>query len=138
MAKLVSAFILGLVLVTQSATAQNKTSRPAASGFSFDVYGDSRSMMYLPYNKDQEAEARKLMVDMFALVLPQKVADEVVQKNVKLIYDPSTNELVQMVIYGDEPSQVDHPNPFAHLELGRGEYAPLLLPQSQLVKSRFQ
>ena len=41
--------------------------QPAESGFSFAVYGDSRSMMYLPYNADQEAEARKLMVDMFTL-----------------------------------------------------------------------
>src|SRR5271167_3321372 len=73
-----------------------KASAPAA--FSFDVYGDSRSMMYLPYKQDQEAEARQLMVDMFELVLPVKVADAVVQKDVKLIYDPSNNELVQVIM----------------------------------------
>jgi Calcineurin-like phosphoesterase len=66
--------------------------------FSFDVYGDSRSMMYLPYKQDQEAEARQLMVDMFELVLPVKVADAVVQKDVKLIYDPSNSELVQIMM----------------------------------------
>jgi len=33
----------------------------SSSGFSFDVYGDSRSMMYLPYKMDQERDARKLM-----------------------------------------------------------------------------
>jgi hypothetical protein len=49
-----------------------KASSPAA--FSFDVYGDSRSMMYLPYKQDQEAEARELMVDMFELALPAKMA----------------------------------------------------------------
>jgi hypothetical protein len=49
--------------------AQEK-SKTAKAGFSFDVYGDSRSMMYLPYKQDQEAEARKLIVDMFELVLP--------------------------------------------------------------------
>jgi hypothetical protein len=66
--------------------------------FSFDVYGDSRSMMYLPYRADQEADARKLMVDMFNLVLPEKVSEEVVNKDVKLIYDPTTHELAQMVM----------------------------------------
>jgi len=79
------------------AIAQNAEST-ASSGFSFDVYGDSRSMMYLPYKADQEADARKLMVDMFDLVLPQKVSEEVVEKNVKLIYDPSSHELVQVVM----------------------------------------
>ena len=42
----------------------------ADKGFSFAVYGDSRSMMYLPYKQDEEAQARELMVDMFELVLP--------------------------------------------------------------------
>ena len=51
-----------------------------AQGFSFAVYGDSRSMMYLPYKAEQEAEARDLMVEMFELVLPEKVAAEVDQK----------------------------------------------------------
>ena len=61
-------------------------------------------MMYLPYKADQEAEARQLMVDMFALVLPVKVADEVVKKDVKLIYDPATKELVQIVMPFMRPS----------------------------------
>ena len=38
------------------------------------------------------------MVDMFELVLPSKVAAAVVQKDVKLTYDPATKELVQMVM----------------------------------------
>jgi hypothetical protein len=80
-----------------TATAQ-QVSHPADSGFSFDVYGDSRSMMYLPYKQDQEAEARRFMADIFDLVLPEKVADAVVQKDVKLIYDPSNKELVQIVM----------------------------------------
>jgi predicted phosphohydrolase len=67
-------------------------------GFSFAVYGDSRSMMQLPYRKDQEAETRKLVVDLFSAVLPKKVSEEMVQKHVKLIYDPATKELVQMVM----------------------------------------
>ncbi|MGA3213810.1 MAG: hypothetical protein ABSD20_21085, partial [Terriglobales bacterium] len=82
--------------LTTSTTSAQQKSRPAEAGFSFDVYGDSRSMMFLPYKVDQEAEARKLMVDMFELVLPEKVAAPLVEKSVKLTYDPSTNELVQV------------------------------------------
>ena len=95
---------LALVLA-HSALAQNARSSPD-SGFSFDVYGDSRSMMYLPYKASQEADARKLMVDMFELVLPEKYAAGVVEKDVKLVYDPSTHELVQMVMPFDTRSEV--------------------------------
>ena len=91
------ALIAGLALQPHTLTAQQAT-HPSDKAFSFAVYGDSRSMMYLPYKQDQEAEARKLMVDMFELVLPAKVAPEVVEKDVKLIYDPSTKELVEMVM----------------------------------------
>ncbi len=89
-----------LVLVTGLAAAaeKSKAAKKPAPGFSFAVYGDSRTMMYLPYKSDQEAEARQLMVDMFELVLPEKVAEEVVRKDVKLIYDPATGELVEMVM----------------------------------------
>src|SRR5215475_2020301 len=74
--------------------------------FSFAVYGDSRSMMYLPYKSDQREEAIKLMVDMFELVLPEKVAEEVVRKDVRLTYDPATNELVQIVMPFESKSEV--------------------------------
>ena len=99
MRSLLLALFLGQVLM-HSAIAQNakSTKSTASPGFSFDVYGDSRSMMYLPYKATQEADARNLMVDMFELVLPEKVAAGAVQKYVKLIYDPSTHELVQLVI----------------------------------------
>jgi hypothetical protein len=83
MTRLLLTVLLGQVLM-HSAIAQNAEST-VNSGFSFDVYGDSRSMMYLPYKAAQEADARKLMVDMFDLVLPEKVAAGVVQKYVKLI-----------------------------------------------------
>jgi hypothetical protein len=87
------------VLLLPGANAHAQTATPAKeSAFSFAVYGDSRSMMYLPYKSDQEAEARDLMVDMFELVLPEKVAAEVVKNDVKLIYDPATHELVEMVM----------------------------------------
>jgi hypothetical protein len=55
-------------------------------------------MMYLPGKSDQKAEATELLVDMFDLVLPEKIAKEVVAKDVKLIYDPATHELVQIVM----------------------------------------
>ena len=75
-----------------------QVARPADMGFSFAVYGDSRSMMYLPPKEDQKEEATKLLVDMFELVLPEKIAEEVVRKDVKLTYDPATKELVQVVM----------------------------------------
>src|SRR2546430_12221998 len=87
------------VLLLPGANAHAQTATPAMeSAFSFAVYGDSRLMMYLAYKADQETEARDLMVDMFELVLPEKVAAEVVKKDVKLIYDPATHELVEMVM----------------------------------------
>ena len=89
--------LAALALQFPTATAQ-EVPRPTDFGFSFAVYGDSRSMMYLPYKSDQEADARQLMVDMFELVLPEKVAAEVVKKDVKLIYDPASGELVEMVM----------------------------------------
>ena len=104
MKKLLFVVFLGWVLM-HSVIAQNVQST-AASGFSFDVYGDSRSMMYLPYQAAQEADARKLMVDMFDLVLPEKVAAGAVQKYVKLIYDPSSHELVQVVMPFETQSEV--------------------------------
>ena len=87
--------VLALIPITAAA---QQVSQSANKGFSFAVYGDSRSMMYLPYKQSEEADARKLMVDMFALVLPGKGAPEVVAKDVKLIYDPTTQELVEMVM----------------------------------------
>ena len=90
-------FMAALALPPQTATAQ-QTEPDGSSAFSFAVYGDSRSMMYLPYKSDQREEATKLMVDMFELVLPEKVSEEVVKKDVKLIYDPATGELAQIVM----------------------------------------
>jgi len=83
-----------------------QTSPVATTGFSFVVYGDSRSMMYLPYRLDQRDEAIKLMVNIFDLVFPEKTAEEVVQKYVKLTYDPVTNELIQIVMPFASKSEV--------------------------------
>jgi hypothetical protein len=102
---LLSTLALLPALRPQTATAQ--PARPAAgSGFSFAVYGDSRSMMYLPDTPDQKEEAIKLIVDMFKLVLPEKVAEEVVRKDVRLIYDPASGELIEIVMPFLTQSQV--------------------------------
>ncbi len=79
-----------------SSAAQGTTA--ARSGFTFAVFGDSRTMMYLPHKSDQKAEAINYMVDMFELALPEKVAKETVAKAVKLTYDPANGELVQIVM----------------------------------------
>jgi Calcineurin-like phosphoesterase len=88
---------LTCAFISVMASAQ-KPANSSNAGFSFAVYGDSRSMMYLPYKEDEQDSAKKLMVDMFSLVLPEKVSQEVVNKDVKLIYDPKTHELVQVVM----------------------------------------
>jgi hypothetical protein len=87
-----------LVLVILSLGIAQKQGAEKVAGFSFAVYGDSRSMMQLPYKAEEEAQARELMTDMFELMSPEKVAKEIVQKDVKLTYDPTTHELVQMVM----------------------------------------
>jgi hypothetical protein len=55
-------------------------------------------MMYLPYKSSQQAEATKLMVEIFNLLFPEKIAEEVVARDVKLTYNPSTGELIQIVM----------------------------------------
>src|SRR5215471_12544601 len=98
---------LALLPVLQPLTAAaQQAARDSNRAFSFVVYGDSRSMMYLPYKSDQREEAIKLMVDIFALVLPEKVAEEVVRKDVKLTYDPATDELVQIVMPFETKSEI--------------------------------
>jgi hypothetical protein len=88
-----------------AASAQQKT-EGSNLGFSFAVYGDSRSMMYLPYQSAQREEAIKLMVDMFELVLPEKVSEEIVRRDVRLTYDPATDELLQIVMPFETKSEV--------------------------------
>jgi hypothetical protein len=78
------------------ARAQTQTTS-AGKGFSFAAYGDSRPMMYLPSNEGNP-DLTQLFVEMFGLVMPDKVAAEVVKKDVKLIFDPATKELIQIVM----------------------------------------
>ena len=92
------ALLVSGALLPLAAPAIAQPMRQTNSGFSFAVYGDSRSMMYLPYRKDQEAEARELMIDIFDLVFPTKISKEVVKKYVKMIYDPVTKELAKIIM----------------------------------------
>ena len=76
-----------------------KHTAPAAAqaerGFSFVALGDSRPMMYLPYKEGQQ-ELGKLFVEMFGLVMPEKVAEAVVKRDVKMTFDPVTKDLIQI------------------------------------------
>ena len=90
------AFLAVLALQPRAATAQ-QTKPTADSGFSFAVYGDSRPMMYLP-PKDGQPDLVKLFVEMFGLVMPEKIAEEVVKKDVKMIFDPVTKELIKVIM----------------------------------------
>jgi hypothetical protein len=65
--------------------------------FSFVAVGDTRPMMYLP-SRAGRPDLVKLFVEMFGLVMPQKIAEAVVRRDVKLSFDPVTKELVQIVM----------------------------------------
>lgn len=82
-----------------------RSASKAESGFSFVIYGDSRPMMYLPL-KEGQPDINKLFVEMFGLVMPEKVAVEVVNKTVKLTFDPVTKELIQVVMPFASQSEV--------------------------------
>jgi hypothetical protein len=103
MNNVVSSSVL-ITLLASGAIAQ--PAKPVEAELSFAVFGDSRTMMYLPYKEEQKDEAMKLMADMFSLVMPEKYAVEVVKKDVKLTYDPDTKELIQIVMPFDTRSEV--------------------------------
>src|SRR5215510_16228112 len=87
---------LALLPAFQPRAVMAQQAPPAAgSAFSFAVYGDSRPMMYLPY-KEGQPELNKLFVEMFGLVMPEKVAEAVVKRDVKMTFDPVTKDLIQI------------------------------------------
>jgi hypothetical protein len=49
-------------------------------------------MMYLPPSAG-EPDLVKFFVEMFGLVIPDRVAEEVVKKYVRMTFDPQTKEL---------------------------------------------
>jgi hypothetical protein len=77
-------------------TSEQASGSPKAA-FSFAAYGDSRPMMYLP-SKEGNPDLTQLFVEMFGLVMPDKVAEEVVKRDVKMIFDPDTKDLIQIVM----------------------------------------
>ena len=93
--------VASLTLLAGAAASQSQ-----AAPFSFAVYGDSRSMMYLPPGADQQAAAAGLLTDMISLLMPEKVAVEVIQKETKFTYDPVTHELVQITMPFQSANQV--------------------------------
>jgi predicted phosphohydrolase len=94
LSRMAAAPVLGGALLPTVAQAQ--TTSPTG-GFSFAACGDSRPMMYLPY-KDGHPDLVRLFVEMFGLVMPERVAEEVVKRDVKMIFDPATKDLVQVVM----------------------------------------
>src|SRR5262245_66408696 len=74
-----------------------KAQATTAGGFSFAACGDTRPMMYLPY-KEGNPDLVRMFVEMFGLVLPERVAEEVVKRDVKLTFDPATKDLIQIVM----------------------------------------
>src|SRR6516164_7839891 len=89
--------ILAVLAIASQPTIAQQAGPASDSGFSFAVYGDSRTMMYLP-PKDGQPDLTQLFVQMFGLVLPEKVAEEVVKKDVRLIFDPATKELIRIIM----------------------------------------
>lgn len=91
--------VLPSLLGTASAETQTSPATGSSgSGFSFAVYGDSRPMMYLPFKNDGQPDLTKLFVELFGLVMPEKVAEEVVKRDVKTIFDPATKELIRVIM----------------------------------------
>jgi hypothetical protein len=93
------AFIAVFVLVTAPVAAAEKgtAAKEPARSFSFVAVGDSRPMMYLP-PKGSKPDLVKLFVEMFGLVMPEKIAEEVVNKDVKMIFDPATKDLINIIM----------------------------------------
>src|SRR5215470_5076415 len=94
LSRMAAASVLGGALLPTVAQAQ--TASPIG-GFSFAACGDSRPMMYLPY-KDGHPDLVRLFTEMFGLVMPERVAEEVVKRDVKMVFDPATKELVQVIM----------------------------------------
>jgi hypothetical protein len=84
---------LGGALLPAAAKAQAAT----AGGFSFACCGDTRPMMYLPY-KEGNPDLVRMFVEMFGLVMPERVAEEVVKRDVRLTFDPVSKDLIQIIM----------------------------------------
>ena len=68
------AFSVPLVAHAQAQTTTAQAPVPTGGGFSFAAVGDTRPMMYLPL-KEGQPDLSKFFVEMFGLVMPEKVAE---------------------------------------------------------------
>ena len=78
------------------------------AAFSFAAYGDARTMIYVPYKQEQDAEARHLLAGMFNLVMPEKAAEDLVAKSIQMRYDPNTHDLTAIIEPYMSSSEVAH------------------------------
>src|SRR6476646_11853068 len=85
------------VMLASVRTAVAQTPIATGAGFSFAAVGDTRPMMYLPLKEGQQ-DLNKFFVEMFGLVMPEKVAEAVVARDVKMIFDPVTKELIKVIM----------------------------------------
>src|SRR6266496_4712367 len=89
--------VVSMPLVASVRTTVAQTPIAPGAGFSFAAVGDTRPMMYLPL-KEGQPDLNKFFVEMFGLVMPEKVAEAVVAKDVKMIFDPVTKDLIKVVM----------------------------------------
>ena len=89
--------VISMPLVASVRTAVAQTPIATGAGFSFAAVGDTRPMMYLPL-KEGQPDLNKFFVEMFGLVMPEKVAEAVVARDVKMIFDPVTKELIKVIM----------------------------------------
>src|SRR4029453_7261142 len=102
---LLSSMALLPALSGMPVTATAQVSRPSDSAFSFAAVGDTRPMMYLPLKQGQP-DLSKFFVEMFGLVMPEKVAEAVVARDVKMIFDPVTKELIKVIMPFESKTEV--------------------------------
>jgi hypothetical protein len=86
--------VTGALLPFAAPAFAQQLAQPTSSGFSFAAVGDTRPMMYLPY-KEGQPDLNKFFVEMWGLVMPEKVAEAVVAKDMKMIFDPVTKDLIK-------------------------------------------
>ena len=89
------AFVGAVAAILLAGVASTRSAGESPGGFLFAALGDSRPMMYLPYKQGQ-GELTKLFVEMFGLVLPARVAEAVVKRDVRMLFDPVTKDLIQI------------------------------------------
>src|SRR5260370_42142736 len=79
--------VISMPLVASVRTAVAQTPIVTAAGFSFAAVGDTRPMMYLPLQEGQP-DLNKFLLEVLGLVMPEKVGEALVAKDVKMISDP--------------------------------------------------